>query len=354
MCRVPSSCRGRARGGLPSNFHFHNLRKIRHIFLIRPRIIPQRAEANFENFVAKRVYECASVGNKNHCAFVLFQCNRKRFGRLDVEVVRWLVEEEDRVFMKQNAGETQAGSFTSGENVRRLFEIVVAKQKVSRHHQDPLPTRNMRRHAHQIIQHCFVRDQRRIHFLIVIADVRVMPPFEFSADLFQKTCECLEESCFSLSVLSGDNNFVSSIDVKIDLIDDHLLAIPNRNILGIHSRSWWNKRTLKLDLRRRKIRMNSRNLLAKFCNVLHFTLRARSHRRLNTETIDKLLMMFDFTRKLLIRSKRVLLLLFLKLKITLNGSRVGCEFPAFDLKRGCTRILNELTIMSNEDKLPLY
>ncbi len=100
--------------------------------------------------------------------------------------------------------------------------------------------------------------------------------------------------------------------MKIDLVDNNFLTIPNRDFFRIHSCSGRNKRTLDLDLGGRKVCVHACDLFAELCDVLHLTLGARRHGRLYAKTIDEFLVMFDFSRELLIRSQRIFALFFLE------------------------------------------
>src|SRR6266851_1498101 len=258
--------------------------------LVIPGIDFHSSAADFPDPRGQLVYKVAVVGNENHGPGVAAQGVQQNVFGAHVQMIGWLIEQQEVCRMQQHSQERIAVSFASRKHSDSLENFLPREQKAAQQVAQ-IGFSRRRRNPADVIDHARILVEFLVLVLREVIGLNIVPKPVFALSQRLDSRQQLDQRGFPRSVHAYQRNAVAALDGEPYIAEDLLFPISLRHIGKFcdQSSAW-------LWLRKGKVNgpfflreLNALHLLQFFNPALHlFGLRS-----LIAESVDKYFELLD-------------------------------------------------------------
>ena len=166
--------------------------------------------------------EVAVVAHENQRAVVFQEGLFEDFLAADVEVVGGLVEDEERIWLKEEFCHLQSRTLAAGEHFYFLLDVFAAKKERAEN-VAYFGAHIARCNVVKCLKNSLVQVEKFVLILSIITDGDVVTEFQFAV-VWQLTDDAAREGGFALAVASHECHFFAAFELKINVFQYDFFA----------------------------------------------------------------------------------------------------------------------------------
>src|SRR5690606_21918040 len=201
-------------------------------------IVPVRIErdtsgADLDHVRRHEVDEGAVVADEEDRPRVLAERIAERLDRLEIEMVRRLVEEEDRPSLEEERRERQTRALATAQDLDPLVDVVALEEEGAGHVEDLLAQDRWMRASLEELEHGEIARDGCIDMLGVVARLEAVSPTKGAIPRRDLARESAQEGRFPLAVVADDRDAFATTNLEPNAPCDDALGIADREVLAV-------------------------------------------------------------------------------------------------------------------------